>query len=280
MNMSRLAALCAILTLVSANAPAQQSGQPAPSAVVPSGDKPKEMNAEQLPSWLVTFSNLTKEDRQKYLLGFSRAKQAFQKGDWNGCILEITNCEIIFNENPNSWNLRLSCLIELKDLEHADEYLKKIKEVLPNDPVTLLNIANLHLVRGEYESCITELNNIIRGLPYDTDEELINIMRFRIMLSHLMLGNADQAEAIISGLTPLDDTPLYYYGKAALNIFHGKRQEAMMDVNSANNIFSKNQATIPYQRGITTSGLIDKYLPEINKAKEEAQKAPLPEKKD
>lgn len=145
--------------------------------------------------------------------------------------------------------------------------------------MTLLNIANLHLVRGEYESCITELNNIIRGLPYDTDEELINIMRFRIMLSHLMLGNADQAEAVISGLTPLDDTPLYYYGKAALNIFHGKRQEAMMDVNSANNIFSKNQATIPYQRGITTSGLIDKYLPEINKAKEEAQKAPSPRRR-
>ena len=279
MNMSRLAALCAILTLVSANAPAQQSGQTAPSAVIPRGDKPKEINAEQLPSWLVTFSNLTKEDRQKYLQGFARAKQAFQKGDWNGCILEITNCEIIFNENPNSWNLRLSCMIELKQLEHADEYLEKVKEALPKDPLTLLNIANLHMVRQEFQPCINELTAIIRNMPYDTEEELINIMRFRIMLCHLMLGHEDQAEDIIKELSPLDDTPLYYYGKAALNIFHGKRQDAMMDVNSANNIFRNSQATIPYQRGITASGLIDKYLPEVSKSRKEAEQQLEEEKK-
>lgn len=275
MKKETLTAVIAMLALLPA-----ANAQTTQEQVIPQGEQKKELRTDNLPAWLVDFSNLPREDRDKYLQGFGRAKQFFQKGDWHGCLLELTNCEIIFNKNPNSWNLRLSCLIELKDLEHADEYLKQIKEVLPNDPVTLLNIANLHLVRGEYESCITELNNIIRSLPYDTDEELINIMRFRIMLSHLMLGHPEQAEAVISGLTPLDDTPLYYYGKAALNIFHGKRQEAMMDVNSANNIFSKNQATIPYQRGITTSGLIDKYLPEINKAKEEAQKPPLSEKKD
>ena len=261
-----LVTLCAVLALLPA-AHAQDNG----ATAVPQGDRPTELKTNKLPAWLVSFSNLPRQDREKYLQGFGRAKQAFQKGDWHTCILELTNCEIIFNENPNSWNLRLSCLIELKELEHADEYLAKIKAVLPHDPVTLLNIANLHLVRGEFQDCITEMNYIIRTLPYDTEEELVNIMRFRIMLSHLMLGHPDQAEAIIQGLTPLDDTPLYYYGKAALNIYYGKRQEAMMDVNSANNIFAKNQATVPYQRGITASGLIEKYLPEVNKPKKEAE---------
>lgn len=272
MNTTRIAALCAVLAIIPANAQGQQpSPQNNPNKVVPRGEKGKEMNAEKLPAWLVSFSNLPKADRQKYLQGFARAKEAFQKGDWNGCILEITNCEIIFNENPNSWNLRLSCMIELKQLEHADEYLEKVKQELPKDPVTLLNIANLHMVRQEFQPCINELTNIIRNMPYDTEEELINIMRFRIMLCHLMLGHEDQAEDIIKDLSPLDDTPLYYYGKAAINIYYGKRQDAMMDVNSANNIFSKNQATVPYQRGITASGLIDKYLPEVNKPKQEAE---------
>ncbi|MCQ2365850.1 MAG: hypothetical protein MJ056_01610 [Akkermansia sp.] len=272
MNTTTLAALCAVLAIIPANAQGQQpSPQNNPNSVVPRGEKVKEMNAEKLPAWLVSFSNLPKADRQKYLQGFARAKEAFQKGDWNGCILEITNCEIIFNENPNSWNLRLSCMIELKQLEHADEYLEKVKQELPKDPVTLLNIANLHMVRQEFQPCIDELTNIIRNMPYDTEEELINIMRFRIMLCHLMLGHEDLAEDIIKDLSPLDDTPLYYYGKAAINIYYGKRQDAMMDVNSANNIFSKNQATVPYQRGITASGLIDKYLPEVNKPRQEAE---------
>ena len=266
MKEQTLTAICALIALLPAPAATAED------ATVPQGEQQKEMNTENLPMWLVEFSNLPRKDREKYLQGFARAKEFFQKGDWHSCILEITNCEIIFNKNPNSWNLRLSCLIELKDLEHADEYLAKVKEAAPKDSVTLLNIANLHLVRGEFQECITEMNNIIRTLPYDTEEELINIMRFRILLSHLMLGHEDQAEAIIKGLTPLDDTPLYYYGKAAINIFHGNRREAMMDVNSANNIFSKGQATVPYQRGITACGLIDKYLPEVNKKKEEAEK--------
>ena len=266
-----LTALCSILALMPAFGQGQQTPE-RPGAVVPRGDAPKEMNAEKLPAWLVSFSNLPKADRQKYLQGFARAKEAFQKGDWNGCILEITNCEIIFNENPNSWNLRLSCLIELKQLEHADEYLAKVKAELPKDPVTLLNIANLHMVRQEFRECIAELTRIIKNMPYDTDDELINIMHFRIMLCHLMLGEGDLAEDIIKDLSPLDDTPLYYYGKAAINIYYGKRQDAMMDVNSANNIFAKTQKTIPYQRGITACGLIDKYLPEVNKPKQEAEK--------
>lgn len=266
-----LTALCSILALIPAFGQGQQTPE-RPGAIVPRGDAPKEMNAEKLPAWLVSFSNLPKADRQKYLQGFARAKEAFQKGDWNGCILEITNCEIIFNENPNSWNLRLSCMIELKQLEHADEYLAKVKAELPKDPVTLLNIANLHMVRQEFRECIAELTSIIRNMPYDTDDELINIMHFRIMLCHLMLGEEDLAEDIIKDLSPLDDTPLYYYGKAAINIYYGKRQDAMMDVNSANNIFAKTQKTIPYQRGITACGLIDKYLPEVNKPKQEAEK--------
>ena len=273
MNTTTLAALCAVLAIIPANAQGQQpSQQNNPNTVIPRGEKEKEMNAEKLPAWLVSFSNLPKADRQKYLQGFARAKEAFQKGDWNGCILEITNCEIIFNENPNSWNLRLSCMIELKQLEHADEYLAKVKAELPKDPVTLLNIANLHMVRQEFRECITDLTGIIKNMPYDTDEELINIMHFRIMLCHLMLGEEDLAEDIIKDLSPLDDTPLYYYGKAAINIYYGKRQDAMMDVNSANNIFAKTQKTIPYQRGITACGLIDKYLPEVNKPKQEAEK--------
>ena len=268
MKKQTVTTICALLALLP-SAPAQTAG----NSAVPQGDPQQQMKTDNLPAWLVEFSNLPRQDREKYLQGFGRAKQFFQKGDWHSCILEITNCEIIFNQNPNSWNLRLSCMIELKDLEHADEYLERVRKAIPNDPVTLLNIANLHLVRGEYQQCITEMNNIIRTLPYDTDGELVNIMRFRIMLSHLMLGNESQAAAILQGLTALDDTPLFYYGHAALNIYHGKRQEAMMDVNSANNIFAKNQATIPYQRGITASGLIDKYLPEVNKEKNAAKAA-------
>lgn len=230
--------------------------------ILPIG-RQKEMKVDELPDWLIEFSNMAREDRQAYLESFNRAKALYQTGDWNKCLLEINNCESIYNKNPNLWNLRLSCMIEAKSVESAEEILAKVKEALPQDNVTLLNIANLHMIKKEYRECVTELIGIISSLPYDASPEMVNILRYRILLSHLMLGEEEEAKDIIQDLTPLSDTPLYYYALAAFDIYHGKRQDALMNINAANSIFSKGQATVPYQRGITASGIIDKYLPAI-----------------
>lgn len=122
MKKETLTAVFAMLALLPA-----ANAQTTQEQVIPQGEQKKELRTDNLPTWLVDFSNLPRADRDKYLQGFGRAKQFFQKGDWHGCILELTNCEIIFNKNPNSWNLRLSCLIELKDLSTQTSTSRRLK---------------------------------------------------------------------------------------------------------------------------------------------------------
>jgi hypothetical protein len=56
------------------------------------------------------------------------------------------------------------------------------------------------------------------------------------------------------------DTPLYYYSQAALHISKGNRAQALQDINAADNIFSKYNATLPYIRSLRASGIEEKFL--------------------
>lgn len=210
--------------------------------------------------WLADFSNLPKETRAEYIDLFHRAKQAYVFGDWIICYTLLEECEMIYNKNPHVWNLRAVCLIEQDKLEEAEQELLKVKKELPHDETTYMNIANLHMAKGEYQQCIDVLHNIIDSMPDPVSQNLVDILTFRIYLCHIMLGQRKEAKKLVSHLSPLSDTPLYYYSQAALYISRGNRTQARQDIQAADTIFAKGNATLPYLRAIQASGLEEKFL--------------------
>ena len=79
----------------------------------------KELTTLDMPEWLIEFSNLPGKQREQYLQNFSKAKLAYQKGEWVVCYSALADCEMIFKDNPNVWNLRACCLMEQKFLDEA-----------------------------------------------------------------------------------------------------------------------------------------------------------------
>lgn len=210
--------------------------------------------------WLADFSNLPKEARAEYIELFRQAKIAYATGDWVICYAHLEECELIYNKNPHVWNLRAVCLIAQKKLEEAEQELSKAQKELPHDETTVMNIANLHMARGEYRQCIEGLRSIIDSLPDPVSQPLVDILTFRIYLCHIMLGERKEAGKLVSHLTPLSDTPLYYYSQAALHISRGNRNQARQDIQAADTIYAKGNATLPYLRAIQASGLEEKFL--------------------
>ena len=99
----------------------------------PAQDKPlADSTTENLPEWLVKFSNLPRKDREQYLQAFNNAKAAYQNGQWVICISYLADCEIIFRHNPNVWNLRACCLMEQKYFEEAERELLRLREAVPD----------------------------------------------------------------------------------------------------------------------------------------------------
>ena len=210
--------------------------------------------------WLIEFSNLPKEARAEYISLFQQAKLAYITGDWTVCYGLLSQCEFIYDKNPHVWNLRTVCLIAQKKFTEAEKELHKAQQELPHDDTTLMNVANLHMGKGEFRQCISVIQGIIDTLPYPKSPPLLDILTFRIYLCHLMLGENNEAKQCVRHLTPLSDTPLYYYSQAAFHITKGNRVQARHDIQAADTIYAKENATLPYLRAIQASGLEEKFL--------------------
>lgn len=221
-------------------------------------DMKKEL--QDLPDWLLEFSNVEPKDKAVYIQEFKAAKTAYILSNWVDCELHLNNCEMIFKGNPSIWNLRCSALIEQGRVEEAEEELTRARQALPNDDVTLMNIANLYLAKKEYAASIEHISSILDKIPY-VQTGLRDTLTYRLVLCHLMLGQKEEAQELVKDASPMSDTPLYYFCKASFAIADGDRKAAMQAIGSCNRIFSKTAASIPYQRALNISGLIEKYLP-------------------
>lgn len=229
------------------------TGVPVPAAALPAPPTP---NAEQeesaeIPRWLADLSNLPREQRMEYINTLSAAKQAMAKGDWVTCDAMLTTCELIFRGNPHICNMRAVCYIEQKRFDDAEIEIARAKKELPNDPTTLVNIATLHMAQGHYQACIDEMSIILENSHFNVRQDVRDILTFRMFLCHLMLGNEDKALELTQDISPIADTPLYYYSRAAICIFKKDFNGAKNDLQAATRIFSNNSALlVPYQRAL------------------------------
>lgn len=234
-------------------------------ALLPVSQAQQTSSVEDLPQWLVDFSNLPRNDREQYLRAFNNAKRAYQQGQWVACIGYLADCEMIFRGNPNVWNLRACCLMEQKYLDEAAEEMEKASKALPNDPVTAMNLANIRMARGQYEESIQTLHELREMLPYETPQELLNVLTFREFLCRIMLNEEAEARELVKEFTQMSDTPLYYYSQSILALSRGDRVEAARLLRVGNNIFAKGNVTVPYRRAMELSGVTNSSQPHSGK---------------
>lgn len=223
---------------------------------LPTPEKDKK-EAEQVPEWLAQLSNLPREQRDEYITHFAQAKAALAQGDWVNCDAELTSCEFIFNKNPNIHNLRVVCYIEQKRFDAATEEMDKARKMLPDDATTLVNLASLHMAKKDYRACIREMTDVLETPSHNISLEVRDILVFRVFLCHLMLGEVSQAEEWVSTLSPLSDTPLFYFSRAAICLYLRDAAGAQRDLQSAANIFSSGNLLIPYQRALLSCDLTE-----------------------
>lgn len=214
-------------------------------------NSPSEQEELDIPQWLADLSNLPREQRQEYIESFTAAKVALTQGDWVTCDTLLTTCELIFRGNPHISNMRAVCYIEQRRFADAELEVAKARKELPDDPTTLVNIATLHMAQGQYQACIDEMTDIIEANRYTVRQDVLDILTFRMFLCHLMLGDEMKALELVQDVSPLCDTPLYYYSRAAVCLFKKDFSGAKGDLQSAAHIFNNNAAQLaPYQRAL------------------------------
>lgn len=228
------------------------------------GDTESEMPEQQkitIPLWLQELSNLPKEQRQLYTSSFAKAKEAYASAKLAECESHLNSCEMIYRGNPNVWSLRASILIAQKRFDEAEPLMVKVCKEKPDDTITVFNLSLLSLGKGDYERCIEQTSELLKAVRFTESMQLQHSLKFRLLLAHLMLGQKDEAEKLVADVTPLDDSPLYYYSQAAFAIYRGDIDSAAKEITTADRIYHGEKYLLSYKQNLSFSRLQDKYLP-------------------
>lgn len=230
----------------------------AATPATPPAEAPTSAAPSPAPSWEEEFEQLPAETRSQYIMEMRRAKDLYQKGDTELCLLALGSCELLFSNNPHALNLQISCLLDLNRLDEIPALISKSKELLPDNEVAVFSESNLLLAQGRYDACIAVSQHMLTSPLYKLTPLVRDILKYRILLSHLAMNRPDQAREQIKGLTPISDTPLYYMSEAAFNLVEGQLNEANRALNAAQTIFGSSGTLVGFVRAFNQSQLADK----------------------
>ncbi len=214
----------------------------------------------KLPPWAREFSKLGKEARAQFMLSFSIAKSTYARESWAECIAILHECEVIFDGNPNVWNLRACALIELEAYDEAEAYVSRTLAYKADDPIGLLNLANIQMARNDYPAAIKTLETLRKDLRSEGNHDQLDIFTFRQLLCHLMLRQEMEARALVADINALHDSPLFYLAEAAFAIYKDEREAARKALDSASRIYGGSPLLNAYRKWLERCGLRGKYM--------------------
>ncbi len=214
----------------------------------------------RLPAWQAAFVRLEPQQRVEFAATFTRAKAAYNAEQWTGCLALLDKCEAIFADSPNVSNLRACALLSINELEQAEPCINRSLQLNPNDSVALMCLAELHMLKQDFRRSIDALQRLRNLHQAEGDRALYDAFTFHQLLCHLMLRQEMEARALVAGLSPICDSPLYYYSEAAFCVYRGDGTAALTPLRSASNIFGNGGTTSSYRKWMSKCGLADKYV--------------------
>ena len=207
------------------------------------------------------FLNLPVEDRKKFVELFGDASRFFQQKRVFECLDTLHEAEQIFSDSAELENLRGSCYVEMRSFDKALAAFRKALEFNPKNNSVQFNIAEVLFVTKQWQ----ESHDLFEKILADTPESKMSfkrIIEFKILLCKKKLGLDDEALALSEKYDFQDDSPYYYYAKAALAYSEDDLITAEQWLARANRIF-KNPATIaPWQDTLVEYGYIKSFYGE------------------
>lgn len=203
---------------------------------------------DDMPQWMVGFTNLPEKERIKYLTLFQQAKDDFFARNWFSCLEKLDNAEQIYKGNPHIHTLRGSCYMEIGSYDTAREEYNKVAAIQPDDLTNKANIATLSMLEGKYADSIKLFREILEALPADSNPELINVLKFKIYVSLIKTGENQEAAKYAAEADILEDSPRFYFMEAVRYLQDKNMSKGIQSIRTAEKIFGSTPIFQTYLR--------------------------------
>ncbi len=241
--------LLTLLILVTPLA-AQNSGSPA-------DNKPATGVDALLPNQQA-FLNLPEESRKEFIKHFSEANRVFQQKRIFETLDNIEKAAAIFADSPELHNLRGSCYVEMRAFDKALAEFEKAKALSKDNPSIDFNVGEVYFVTKQWKKAVEVFEKVLKSLPPE-NIALGRLTEFKILLCKKKLGLQDEVTVLSEKYDFLDDSPYYYYAKAALAYDDQNLVKAEEWLAIASRIFRDPNMIAPWQDTLVEYGYIKSF---------------------
>jgi len=235
----------------------------------PSADgKPAAGKADLMPNQKA-FLNLPEEKRKEWAKHLIEANRIFQQKRIFETTEEIDKAVAIFKDSPELYNLRGSCYVEMRAFDKAMIEFQTAADLAKDNPNIEFNIGEVLFVTKQWQKSADLFEKVLKDLPADKTS-LARLVEFKIMLCKLKLGKIDEVNTLAGKHDELDDSPYYYYAKAALAFEKDDPNKAEEWLQMAGRIFRDPASTAPWKDTLVEYGYIKGLY--VNDVKEPDEK--------
>jgi len=204
------------------------------------------------------FSNLPKEKRQEYGQNVTKAQNLFNQKRIFDTLEALDELDKIFPDHPASLNIRGACYVEIRAFNKANTIFKKILEVAPENTNVLFNLAEVDFVTKQWSSAHDRFEVIIAKIP-KSQKSMLRLCEFKLLLCKLKLDKADEAKALMEKYDVWDDSPYYYYSRAAIEYHADNKLEAEKMLRGVRFVWRNNAVLAPWQDTLIEFGYIRNF---------------------
>ena len=113
-----------------------------------------------------------------------------------------------------------------RDFDLALPQFEKAAQLQPASPLPKFNLAEFHFVKHEFSTALQAFTKLTTDYP-KLPMNIRHLIHYKRMLCELKMGHRAEADQIIAdNFTFMDDTPAYYFSKAAIAFETGDSNKA------------------------------------------------------
>ncbi len=156
---------------------------------------------------------------------------------------KLKDADAISPDDPLVSNIRGSVYTAMRDFVKAREAFEKAQSLTPKAFEPKFNIAELSYVEQKYPEAEIAFTKLLQENP-KLREEVRHLSQFKVLVSQLKQGKVAEAEKTALVFTFMDDTPAYYFTKAAFEFQRNNKEGARDWLVKTDKIFKPQQNAV------------------------------------
>lgn len=247
------------LTLIALIAPALAQNEAAVNAQK-TAEKAAETSQQLAPNQQA-FLNLPEEMRNKFIKHFNEAGRLFQQKRVFETLEEIEQAAKIFKDSPELYNLRGSCMVEMRSFDKALADFRKALTYTKENPSVEFNVAEVLFVMKNWKEALKVFEKIQKTTPVE-NVSLARLIEFKSLLCKKKLGMKKEVALLVEKYDFMDDSPFFYYANATVAYDAKDLVKAEEWLAIAARVFPDPNALAPWQDTLVEYGYIKSFYGE------------------